>query len=198
MHYVNIKHTNKDLFFCKEAQAKCKWTFSLLVNCGLPWRHLTLKRQADKSEQGQRMTQKALRTDREITNLVLKGWRWIVISVSCFCWSCILGLLLDWEEDVNMFCLIALPRIHQGRALNTWSWLPQRWKLSPCCWRHCALQTQGIETPELDLTWRPPLLRPASWYQKAPCGFAKEGSSQQSCPELTPMNATVTAVALQS
>lgn len=33
---------------------------------------------------------------------------------------------------------------------------PQRWKLSPYCWRDHALQTQGPEAPQLNLSWKPP------------------------------------------
>lgn len=61
----------------------------------------------------------------------------------------------------------------------------QRCKVISYCWRHHALKKQGLEDPEMDLTWK--LLKKES-NQKAPCKLPKEGTNQSSFPDEIPRN----------
>lgn len=67
-----------------------------------------------------------------------------------------------------------------------WQWWKgaQRWKASPYCWRHHALQTQGPEAPELEFTWNPSLWGLAFMVQKASCRIAKGGKQPTGLTQL--------------
>lgn len=117
MHYINTKHTQiETFFFCKEHRLNVKGLY-LLVVCGLVTLE-TFNKQTD-GKRGRQMTQEPLRTVGAITmGWGLKRWRWVAISVFSACRFWILRLLLDWEDAVIMFCLVALPRPHQGWVTN--------------------------------------------------------------------------------